>query len=461
MKLAPSPPAGKVAVTEYVGDKQVTYEKGADGQVSSPDQDKLEVGWVKDTQQKAWNLLVPDNLATSVSKDYVPVRKWWVARDFFGSFAGTAAVAAVTTAIAPANMALAGLGIAWVTAANINWIKDRIGQISGIAATSIARVGEKNPRPWMMANDIVQNVGTVVDAATVVLPPLVYYPLLTGMGVVRAVAGAAGGAAGANIGPRQAIKGNLGEVSVKNANQSNLATFAGATAGIAALTGLAAFTGFGTAVMAVAGMGAMASLFTNYKLLQNLDYNPINERGLREVVAHMEENAGEVPGPPSNLMGQVVGLFKRDRLIAGDAVKPLLEDTKFAELRHEFAQLPFLMTVREGKPYLVMKRDHAHDDVPKPSQHPLPEGPDFLPKMAQVQAMFCALQAERILESPEYSSKKSSEGEEAATLWAIREAVKKTPADIRPLLLKMQEKGWSVDTIRFWGEERPAEIRTE
>ena len=458
MKLAPAPSPKKVSVVEYVGDKQVTYQKNSDGEVTSPDQDKLDVGWVKNAQQKAWNLLVPDNLATSVSKDYVPVRKWWVARDFFGSFAGTAAVAAVTTAVAPANMALATLGIAWVTAANVNWIKDRIGQISGIAATSIARVGEKNPRPWMMANDIVQNVGTVVDAASVVLPPLVYYPLLTGMGVVRAVAGAAGGAAGANVGPRQAIKGNLGEVSVKNANQSNLATFAGATAGIAALTAVSTVTGFGSAIMAVAGVGALASLFTNYKMLQNLDYNPINERGLRQVVQHMEANGGEVPGPASNLMGQVARLFTRDRLIAGDAVKPLLEDPKFDQLRSEFAELPFMMTLKDDKPYLVMKREQNGTDAAEPSQHPLPEGPDYQPKMAQVQGMFCAMQAERLLGSPDYATKKASEGEDAAALWVIREAIKKTPSDIRPLLLEMQEKGWSVDTVRFWGEERPAEI---
>lgn len=457
MKIAqkPSPGNRPVLVKEFQGDKLIHFERDKDGLVTSPDISPDDAGWMARMKTKALNSLVPENLSQSVSKDYVATRKWQLARDFLGAFAGTASLAAVMTAVAPANGALAALSVAGLTVANVNWFKDRMGQLSSIAATNIARIAEKNPRPWMMASDIIQNVGTVVDAATCVLPPLVYFPLLTGMGVVRAVGGAAGGAAGANVGPRQAIKGNLGEVSVKNGNQSTLATFAGATAGIATLGALGSVLSFGTAVLAVAGIGAVGSLVTYYKMLQSLDYNPVNEKSMRYVMEHMESNKGEVPPPSRNLMGQVAGLIKRDTLIAGDKIKPLLEDKDFAELRETFKDRPYIMNIKDGKPYLVLKHEEGSNDQPETAAKPLPESSDFVTKMAQTQAMYQGIVAERLLASPDYASKKSQDAD-AADRWVIQESLKQTPKDIRPFLTEMQKAGWSVDTVRFWGEERPS-----
>lgn len=451
----PNPGHRPVLVKEYQGDKLISFQRDQDGVVSSPDVSPDDAGWLARTKTKVWNSLVPENLSQSVSKDYVTTRKWQLARDFLGAFAGTASMAAVMTAVAPANAALAALSVAGLTVANVNWFKDRMGQISSIAATNIARVAEKNPRPWMMAGDIVQNVGTVVDAATCVLPPIVYFPLLTGMGIIRAVGGAASGAAGANVGPRQAIKGNLGEVSVKNSNQSTLATFAGSTAGIAALGAIGSVTGFGTAVLAVAGIGAVGALFTNYKMLQALDYNPVNERAMRYVMDHMQSHGGEIPPPARNLMGQVIGLFKRDTLVAGDKIKPLLQDKNFDELRDTFKDRPYMMSIRDGKPYLVLKHEEGSQDQPEPADKPLPESSDFVTKMAQTQATYQGIVAERLLASPDYASKKA-QNEEAANKWVIEESLKQTPADIRPFLTDMKKAGWSVDTVRFWGEERPS-----
>ena len=453
----PSPGNRPVLVKEYQGDKLIRFERDKDGMVSSPDISPDEAGWMARTKTKVLNSLVPENLSQSVSKDYVATRKWQLARDFLGAFAGTASLAAVMTAVAPANMALAALSIAGLTVANVNWFKDRMGQVSSIAATNIARIAEKNPRPWMMASDVIQNVGTVVDAATCILPPIVYFPLLTGMGVIRAVGGAAGGAAGANVGPRQAIKGNLGEVSVKNGNQSTLATFAGSTAGIAALGAIGSVTSFGTAVLAVAGIGAVGCLVTYYKMLQALDYNPVNEKSMRYVMDHMQSHNGEIPSPSRNLVGQVLGLVKRDTLVAGDKIKPLLQDKNFEQLRDTFKDRPYIMSIREGKPYLVLKHEEGSKDQPESGDKPLPESSDFITKIAQTQAMYQGIMAERLLASPDYASKKAQD-EDAANKWVIDESLKQTPADIRPFMIDMQKAGWSVDTVRFWGEERPATL---
>jgi hypothetical protein len=445
------PPA--VVVEQPKDDKYVTYELEKDGTVTSADETPEKSGWVKRTRQKVWNSLVPENLSQSVSKDYIPVRKWQLTRDFLGSFAGTASLAAVMTAVGPANAALAALSVAGISVANVHWLKDRIGQVSSIAATNIARVAEKNPKPWMMVGDIVNNVSTVVDAATVIMPPVTYFPVLTGLAVIRSVAGAAAGAAGAEVAPRQALKGNLGEVSVKNGNQGTLATFAGATVGIAALGALQNWMDFGSAAMIVASVGAVGGMFANYAMLQALDYTPLNEKAMRRIVDNLEQNPGQVVGPDPALLKQVAGLASQDSIVAGDSVVPLLEDKTFPELRETYKSRPYIMSIRDGAPYIVRKRDWKADDRPEAGQKPLREDSDYCDKMAQVQAVYQALQAEKLLASEEYASRRAQD-EAGANRWVIEESLKKTPEDIRPFLVQCHAAGWSVDTVRFWGEDR-------
>lgn len=75
--------------------------------------------------------------------------------------------------------------------------------------------------------------------------------------------------------------------------------------------------------------------------------------------------------------------------------------------------------------------------------------------MAQTQAIYQAFQAERLLASREYQDKL---GSAEANLWVARQSLEGNPADIRPSLLELQQKRWSFDSLRFWGEERPAVI---
>ncbi len=437
--------ATRVVVREPRGDKTLTYSRQLDGSVDCPDAHH-DSGWA----HKLSDWMVPENLAHSVSRDYVPYRKWHVARDFLGAFGGTASMAAVMTAVGPANAGLAALSIASVTVANVTWLKDRIGQASHIAATPIARVAERNPRAWMMAGDVIQNVGTVLDASTAILPPLVYYPLLTGVSVARSVFGAATAAAGANIVPRMALRGNLGELSVKNGNQSTVATFLGATAGIATLGALTATLGFGHAVLVVSSLGAAGSLFAQYKMLRTLEYNPVSEASLRRILSHMDTHNGEVPHPDR----MMAGLFHRDRITAGDRVLPVLSDPSFAELRLKYQDRPYILTLVEGRPYLVMKHDEAHQDRPPKTESPLPPGE----RLAQVQGMFQAVTAERLLESTEFQRRSKSEGLDRARQWVLDESFRRTPSDIRPFMQDLREAGWSVDMVRFRGEERPVVI---
>ena len=138
----PKPP-GEVEVTEQFGKETVTYQRDDQGHVVGSQDNQPVPGWLERTKDKAWSSLVPDNLPNSVSADYVRTRKWQLARDFFGTFAATSSLAAVTTAIGPANTALAAMGVAALNLANVTWIKQRLPQITQFASTGLATVSER------------------------------------------------------------------------------------------------------------------------------------------------------------------------------------------------------------------------------------------------------------------------------------------------------------------------------
>ena len=453
-------PLAKVVVKEHQREQVVTYTREDDGTVKSSDNALKDEPWLRSAKRKLVESLVPENISQNVSKDYIPTRKWEVAREVFGSFAGTAAGAALIAAVAGANSAIVALGIAGVTLANINWVKDRLAQMTGFAmgASGIAKFAEKNPRPWIMAADTVNAAATVVDSTAAFMPPLSYYPMLATIGVVRSVVGAAAGAAAAGIAPRQAIADNIGEVGAKNGNQSTLATLVGSTASLAALGALTAAIGFAPAATAIAVAGSAAGLFCKYKMLQNLDYNPVNETALRKVISNQDDGT-EISGPERNLFKLLPSIFRSDKLTVGASIAPLLNDANFPALRELYSERPFIVSVQDGKPHIVLKDDLESDkDTPKKATLPLPDGEQYARKTAEVQAAYQAIRLEQVLAGDDYASRLETQGKDQANLWAAQESYKQTPEDIRPLLLEMREVGWSVDTVRFFGEARPAEI---
>ena len=453
-------PLAKVVVKEHQREQVVTYTREDDGTVKSSDNAIKDEPWHRSAKRKLVESLVPENISQNVSKDYVPTRKWEVVREVCGSVAGTAAGAALISAVAAANSAIIAIGIAGITLANVNWVKDRVAQLTGFAtgASGLAKFAEKNPRPWIMAADTVNAAATVVDSTAAFMPPLSYYPMLATIGVVRSVIGAAAGAAAAGIAPRQAIADNIGEVGAKNANQSTLATLFGSTASLAALGALTAAIGFAPAATAIAVAGSAAGLFCMYKMLQNLDYNPLNETALRKVIAS-QDSSEELAGPGNNLFKLLPSIFHRDKLTVGDSVAPLLGDANFPALRELYQERPFIVSVQDGKPHIVLKDDLESDkDTPQKATLPLPDGEQYARKTAEVQAAYQAIRLEQVLEGDDYTRRLESEGKDKANLWAAQESYRQTPDDIRPLLLAMKEQGWSVDTVRFFGESRPAEI---
>ncbi len=477
----PAPEGKKLVARESEGDKTIIWERDEQGVVTTPDSN-LAAGGTPMQKAGRWlsNKLVPENYKVACSADYPATRSWQLVRDYAGSMAGTAAVGCVMGSVTGATTALAALGWSMVNFANMNNVKDRIGQITSFLATPLAIRAERNPRPWMMAGDIGQHVCTALDASVAVAPPLLYFPILAVSTTLRSIAGAVSGAAGANIGPRQAIKGNLGEVSVKNSNQSNAATMAGAlttpliVGGLssyfgatgaqvtAALAGdLAALANVGHAValagLVTVGIGAALGLFANYMMLRNLDYNPVNEPALRAIVNHMEDNQGAICKPDPSVLQAMGSLVGAEKLVVGDRIKPILEDPELETLREIYKDRPYILRYTEAQPYIVMKTDerYTQSQTPTVTTSTLPHNTDYLNRMGQVQAAIQAIHGERLAASPEYREKLAAGGHKEADRWLLEESLKKAPKNVEPFLLELQEAGWSVDLLRLRGKDRP------
>lgn len=447
----PKPP-GQVVVEEQVGKEVITYQRDDQGQVTGSKDGDPVPGWLERTKVRTWSSLVPDNLPNSVSADYVATRKWQLTRDFFGTFAATSSLAAVTTAVGPANTALAALSIAGLTLANVTWLKQRLPQITQFASTGLATVAERNPKSWMLAADLVLQVSMIAEAATPLLPAKSYYALLTSLAMAQAIGTVATSSAGASLAPRQARLNNLGEVTTKNSNQSTLVQIAGATAGLAAVGALTGPLGFGQAALVVSTIGALAGTYAKIRKHQALEYDPINEQALRRIIER-----GPV-GPEKNQLKSLLGLGKKEKLTVGNRPRPVLQDPNFPALRQLFLERPYMMTVHQGAPYIVMKDETQAKDEIAQANAPLPTSASYPERMAQVQAAYQGILLEKFLETPDYKQLVEEKGQSAANLEAVRRTFQETPANMHQFLQDMQKLGWSVDMVRFRGDAKPVKV---
>jgi hypothetical protein len=190
--------------------------------------------------------------------------------------------------------------------------------------------------------------------------------------------------------------------------------------------------------------------------------NPVNEHSLRKVLDHMDANNGQVLGPNRNVLSQFGQVTGGESLTMGERVKPILEDPAFEELRQLYKDRPYIMQFSQGKPYTIMKNDQRYTDHKEAvDTEELPHTPDYLHRMAQTQAGIQAIRAEKLVDSPEYASRVGSDGQEKADRWLLEESLRRTPADIEPLLVQLKQAGWSVDLLRMRGRDRPTIIKDQ
>lgn len=401
---AAAPAPAPEEVTEFRGDKTRVLRLGE----QPPVEQTAAQDWSRRVLTGMQTFFLPANLPHSVSPDYLATRKWWFVRDVLSNAAGFCAGAAMGTAL--------GISPVWGGAAmaTFNLIRDRVSQGVGFAASFATPIADKNPRPWIVAGETLEHIGTTLDSTVGLFPQHILPIALTGA-VLRTTAGTLKGAAMANIGPRQAIADNLGEVGAKNGNQGFVASLLGTTIGLVAHSVMAATLG-PSAPLIIAAIGSAGAVAANSMMVNNLDMFPINEATLRTVV---ERQGQEIPSPSSNVWADTPSLWTKNHHQVGRSIEPLVADKpRFEQLRSLYAARKYLLELVDGKPYVVMRKGAEAED-----------------------RFLAGLQCVTI-------DKLQRENPQADRDTLISQSLQATPDNPTALLKQLGQAGWSTDMIR-------------
>lgn len=439
--LKSSPANDPLAIKEYFTDEDggevITYEVTPDGKVSSHDnsnEDQANPGDVLNKfgkighfllsnryARKVNQFLVPDNMPNSVSSDYTATRVWNFAQSVGWNAANFAAGAALAIAL--------GINPIWGGAAmaSFNLIKDKLSQFIGFASTLAVPAIDRNPRPWIVAGEVIDHAGILVESATALTAaiPGALLPLGLAGCIIRTISGSVKGPSMANIEPHQAVAGNLGEVQKKNSNQNVISNLIGSTAGYTAIKYL---MGMGLGSMApviVAAAGAVMATGAVVGMVKCLDFHPVNEKALRRVIDGVE-NEKKVVGPDTSLWRTLKSLKDSDTVVMGNKkLEPTSENiAHIRELKKLYNGRNYLLDVREGKTSIYLNKGCTAEDR----------------LLATIQGIY----VDRLKTGDEYKKVPAGEGDN----WLIKASLSKTPVDPKELLDAMKKVGWSTELLR-------------
>ncbi len=432
-------PPLKEYFTDEDGDQVITYEVTPDGQVKEHDSSMEnssdgvmgefgKLGQFLSNNRAvrgAKQFLVPNNMPGSVSADYTSTRTWTFLQSIAWNAANYAAGAAIAIAL--------GVNPIWGGAAmaTFNMIKDKLSQFIGFASTLAVPMIDRNPRPWIMAGEAIDHAGILVESATALAAgvPGALLPIGLAGCVLRTVSGSVKGPSMANIEPRQARAGNLGEVQKKNSNQNVISNLIGSMAGLYAIKSLMSM-GFGAlSPVIVAAAGAAIAIGSVVGLVKNLDLHPVNEKALRRVIEGLEKDQ-KVAGPDPSLWRSLKSIREPDSIVMGDKkLQPRPENlAHIKDLKNLYAGRNYMLDVADGKTSIFMQKGCNAEDC----------------LTATVQAIY----ADYMATGEEYGKIVAKEGQDKADHWLLKSSLEKTPVDLKPLLGEMQKAGWSTDLLR-------------
>lgn len=169
-------------------------------------------------------------------------------------------------------------------------------------------------------------------------------------------------------------------------------------------------------------------------MLRRLDFHPVNEKAVRRVMEQLGQSHA-VPAPEKQeVFRSVLTIGERDRVVLGREIRELVADRpRFDELRSMYRGRNYLLDVRQGEPYIVMRADCSLNDR----------------FQAVMQAVMQAVHVERLQEGEEYAQRVAKDGPEAADRMLVSESLSRTPASVEPVIAEMKTAGWSVDKMRF------------
>lgn len=393
---------------------------------------------------KLKSFFLPDNMPHSVSRDYKAVRSWSFLSDIGWNAANYATGAGIAIALG-VNPVWGGAGMA-----AYNLIMDKFCQTTGFAATMAVPRADKNPRPWIVAGTALDTVGMALQSAVAITAGIsgALLPIAMTGAFIRVFSGSMKGAAMANVEPRQAKAGNLGEIQRKNGNQNFVSNVIGSAIGLYAVKFLAGTLGLGVLAPPIAvAAGAAVAVAATAAMLKKLDYHPVNEKALRKIIDKFEKDK-VIPGPETSLINTLKDLKKTDTINLGSEIKPLLSDMeRFEDLKKLYSGRNYILEVKDGKTSIVL-----HENVKEEER---------------VSAVLQAIHVDRLKESEAYKSLLSEKDSVKADRWLVRESLSKTPKDAKPMLENLQKAGWSTDLLRFydtgkrakWGNSANSEMQ--
>ncbi len=429
--------------TESYQGHQVVYGYNPQGQLVAQGSDgqpgETELGLLDKGLAIAKRVIFPPNVETSVSKDYLPTRAWHAAHQFIQGTGGFVVGAANLAALAGNGTWGAAIG-GGAAMATFNMIRNSACNGTGFLASFQVDKAEKNPRGWMVAGEALSNIGMAVGALGAV--PAIVAAVPTGLlgltlagATISTVGGVMKGAAMANVGQRQAVDGNLAQVNVANSHQDMVTNFAASAAGAALMAAVVGSTAGSLAIPIIAATTGILGTAAMTQWVKNLDYHPVTEAGLREVLSQAGE--GTVPAPKSdNLMEMFKSLTEQGSFDLGSDHRPATLERK-RELTALYQGRNYMLDVENGKPFITVNEKCGPED--------------------RCQAIVQAIQTEKLKEKAEYAEQVKSGGQNAADVWLIQESLKATPKDMKPFLDSLEQAGWSTDIMKFTDTGRRTE----
>lgn len=237
-----------------------------------------------------WDLFLPKDARSSVTKDYFPYAKW--------TFVGSVASCASSVLSMQSLLYAIGLGAGAIpTAAAVNWVlKDGLGQFGGVLFASIVNNRyDADPKRWRLASSVALDVSVLGEILTP-LAPGSFLAIASLANVAKNVAWLSASATRAGFHNSFAIRENLADVTAKAGSQAIASSIFGTGLGIL----ISQWTGASTLNVVVAfTVLSTLHMISTYKSVDCVQLRTLNCQRLHLVATHFLRSPPEAREIPS------------------------------------------------------------------------------------------------------------------------------------------------------------------
>lgn len=377
-----------------------------------------------------------ENYSEVMSKDYLPTRLWSFAHSFAAGAAGYCSTAAIVESIAGGAVGPLTVGLIWT-------LRNQAAKVGQVAGSFLAKMAAKNSRGWLKTSASIQRLCSVAEAAISAFPGG-YLGVALPASIARAFAGVMTGAASAPIGLRQSGQEHLGELNTKDNNLNTVASTLGSLAGFWGQTLLQPALGpLSGAVVAALAATTQAVFYRQY--LKALDYQPINQNTLQEMV-----RTKLVPSIDSS--DDFGNLLRKNPLVVGQPLYPLAQHPD---------RLEKLVSRARGRNYLVEAQSQPEGSAEFSPYIVLHQGSTSQDVML---ATWQGLQIMELQNTQEYKDLPAAERQD----WLVEKSLQNTPLQWDDLCHQLGSAGWSTDCWQLgdtgkralWRDEMPPSSAT-